>query len=39
MSNIDIRSAKRPDWDTELADIADYVGPPLQQWVAIDERA
>jgi 2-methylcitrate dehydratase len=25
MSNIDIRSAKRPDWDKELVDIADYV--------------
>ena len=25
MSNIDIRSAKRPDWDRELVDIADYV--------------
>ena len=25
MSNIDIRSAKRPDWDSELAAIADYV--------------
>jgi 2-methylcitrate dehydratase len=25
MSDIDIRSAKRPDWDHELADIADYV--------------
>ena len=25
MSNIDIRSAKRPDWDNELAAIADYV--------------
>ena len=25
MSSIDIRSAKRPDWDKELADIAEYV--------------
>lgn len=25
MSTIDIRSASRPDWDQELADIADYV--------------
>jgi len=25
MSDIGIRSAKRPDWDKELADIADYV--------------
>jgi len=25
MSNIDIRSAKRPDWDQELVDIADFV--------------
>lgn len=25
MSNIDIRSAKRPDWDQELADMADFV--------------
>jgi len=25
MSNIDIRSAKRPDWDRELVDIADFV--------------
>jgi 2-methylcitrate dehydratase len=25
MSNIDIRSAKRPDWDKELVDIADFV--------------
>ena len=25
MSNIDIRSAKRPDWDQEIADIAAYV--------------
>ena len=25
MSDLGTRSAKRPDWDTELADIADYV--------------
>jgi len=25
MSNTDIRSAKRPDWDKELIDIADFV--------------
>jgi 2-methylcitrate dehydratase len=25
MSSIDIRSAKRPDWDQELVDIADFV--------------
>ena len=25
MSNLDIRSAKRPDWDGVLTDIADYV--------------
>ena len=38
MSDLGIRSAKRPDWDGELIDIADYVGPPLQAWVAIEDR-
>ena len=57
MSNVDIRSAKRADWDQALVDIADYVcnfevdinklirpaadyvGPGLQEWVAIEDRA
>jgi 2-methylcitrate dehydratase len=37
MSSIDLRSAKRPDWDPELVDIADYVcGSPVESDLAFE---
>jgi 2-methylcitrate dehydratase len=37
MSSTDLRSAKRPDWDQELADIADYVcGDPIDSDLAFE---
>jgi 2-methylcitrate dehydratase len=37
MSSTDLRSAKRPDWDQELVDIADYVcGGPVDSDLAFE---
>ena len=37
MSSTDLRSAKRPDWDQELVDIADYVcGDPIDSDLAFE---